>query len=865
MTLTYHDPVTLNVFTDDDRHEQQQHWSRQTDALVARLPEADAAAMCQLVYAFLDEASRGQDGMSPQVPLCDHAIHSYVTDHALLVSAIVYCMGHTRDDIDILRLGALTHEFPHYAGSEENIRSKILEKVPPDQQGLLKRAWDLLDDQAQHLEQALETGQHDAAGSLGRFLALTRKPTDDLVLLYHAHLAASATLGDMLLEREGQERWVPASKGVFDQHPLASAKDKIGLVYGGATKIKGYVFESAKLPEIRGASGLLDRINLVDMPALFGRVAKDEEGGKERFEHVRDKYGPGTDAPECIIYANGGNILALAPASLVGELAHDIERLYTEETLVANNAAVGDCFTLLELQYGLGPTEYWLQEYQGDLKKAASVLQAYYGEPKPGEDEKAPFLRRKVFGELTSRLAGDFNRRREGNREENQPQKAIPHFETLPFARRCTSCDRRVAVCHTEVGGDERFLCEPCARKSWMGQLMKKGKQSGAQAIKKCGFSWEPGGEEETQTWVERFQEYLETTGQHSSYYGELSPGEVLNPDDLEDIGGVAEPEGFIGVVYGDGNSLGAIIKEIGTPAEHRQFANRVYQALQAAVWEAIRTHLPPCRLADRRHIHPFEVLSIGGDDVFLIVPGDKALPVAHAIAERLERVLGQELHPTHFEHRGTQRYTHYNDQGQEVPRELTYRPKISLSAGVVIAGHHTPVFFLRDLVEDLLKSAKTKAKACKTDYQGGTVDFLTLKSTPMIASGVDEFRKGVLYRETGDDKIWLTARPYTLPELEGLVHTASALKAGLPRSQLHALRNLIFGERLAASISYLYFTGRLNHEDRERLRQHFSLAWCTQDPALWTAPPWRLIKAGEYETVLYDVLEILDFVEEGY
>jgi len=45
---------------------------------------------------------------------------------------------------------------------------------------------------------------------------------------------------------------------------------KIGLVYGGATKIKQYVFEAAKLSDIRGASALLDRINLVDIPAFFG-------------------------------------------------------------------------------------------------------------------------------------------------------------------------------------------------------------------------------------------------------------------------------------------------------------------------------------------------------------------------------------------------------------------------------------------------------------------------------------------------------------------------------------------------------------------------------------------------------------------
>ena len=46
---------------------------------------------------------------------------------------------------------------------------------------------------------------------------------------------------------------------------------EIGLVYGGATKIKQYVFDEAKLPDIRGASALLDRINLVDLPAFFNK------------------------------------------------------------------------------------------------------------------------------------------------------------------------------------------------------------------------------------------------------------------------------------------------------------------------------------------------------------------------------------------------------------------------------------------------------------------------------------------------------------------------------------------------------------------------------------------------------------------
>ena len=62
-------------------------------------------------------------------------------------------------------------------------------------------------------------------------------------------------------------------KGLTEKYPQLW-NSEIGLVYGGATKIKQYVFEGSKLPDIRGASALLDRINLVDLPAFFGQGKK---------------------------------------------------------------------------------------------------------------------------------------------------------------------------------------------------------------------------------------------------------------------------------------------------------------------------------------------------------------------------------------------------------------------------------------------------------------------------------------------------------------------------------------------------------------------------------------------------------------
>jgi CRISPR-associated protein Cmr2 len=742
-------------------------------------------------------------------------------DHAQFTSAIAFCLGHERSEVDeqLLRLAALSHE---KSGDEkEELKAEVL-----DYADFLSQAWEMLEKQKQALDRT--TSPTD--------FVLQPPDDDSLAVLYWAHMAASARMGGgaSYTDSEGKEICLPTSEEMA-RHPLRE-RGQVALVYGGATKIKGYVFESARLPEIRGASTLLDLVNLVDLPALFGCIPKDT-GEKERYKAVRERFGWALNAPECLIYASGGNILALTPASLAEKLAATIERIYAEETLVANCASVVDTFSLLELQYGLKPTKYWVQEYEQDIQNndLAPILQARYGE--------GSFEKKKVFAELVTKLIGDFNRRREG-------REHIPHFETVPYARRCSSCDRRAAICRAPVDTEERYLCEACARKYRVGQLAKKGERVRADWWDEAQFAWQPVG---VRAWIHRFEQYLEKTSKAAEYYGTLDSDKMVSPDDLDDIAAAATPEGFIGVISGDGNNLSAHIERIETLTEYRQFADRVYWALQAAVFEAIFEHLPPHVPREGQLIYPFEILSIGGDDVFLIVPAEKAIPVAKAIAENFEETLGRKLEPPRFEGRWVQRYIHYNDQGQEMRRELIYEPRVSLSAGVVIADAHTPVFFLQNLADDLLRKAKSKAKAMKKDYGGGTVDFLALKSTPMIASGVKEFREAALKREDCS----LTARPYTLPEIEGLLRTIAILKGTIPRSQLQAIRDLLFGGRIAASVSYLYFASRRG-DDREMLQRNFDLAWCER-----AAPPWRQLKPGKYETVLLDMLEIYDFVEE--
>ena len=100
----------------------------------------------------------------------------------------------------------------------------------------------------------------------------------------------------------------------------------------------------------------------------------------------------------------------------------------------------------------------------------------------------------------------------------------------------------------------------------------------------------------------------------------------------LGEIGAASAQADYVGLIYADGNNVGAHVGSISTPAAYRQFATRLYRANEAAVFAALAQHLRPhfqVESADEDRpdrqqfwVDPFEILTIGGDDVMLFVPG---------------------------------------------------------------------------------------------------------------------------------------------------------------------------------------------------------------------------------------------------
>ncbi|KST68544.1 type III-B CRISPR-associated protein Cas10/Cmr2 [Mastigocoleus testarum] len=696
---------------------------------------------------------------------------------------------------------------------------------------------------------------------------------------------------------------------LIENHPLLW-ESKIGLVYGGVTKVKQYVFEAPKLPDIRGASALLDRINLVDLPAFFGVTPKYDpklntpkysaqcnvvrNWLNENFPKQSDDESKFSEVliPELIIYSTGGNILAFCPAAFVDDLANAIEKRYTYETLTANSCAVGDCFKLLDVTFGLlrdNITDtFWLDKYRKEYKHP--IVEACFGKIENDSNHDSNILDKKVvenfqnrksFNELTTKLAAKFNQRRSGNDTDNRPTRRYPPmFETHPYLRR-DGVEKRSAIAQVDLITGKPYLSEPAIRKRCIGDRAKKETQGTPQWYKELKLDWEPG---IIENWTNKFEIFLqENPEQYKKYCKDCDLEKVETPPSLTHIGKVSN--GFVAYIYADGNNMGGYIQKIRTPQQYQNFSEDVDNATKYSVYQALADKLHPRKLQgidestsrlknNRDLIHPFEIVTIGGDDIIIIVPADKALEIAQMIGEQFEKILLKEVAIANVEIKDE-----YRVESTNKPAELNKihryswetapasQCKLSMSSGVLITSYNTPVYYAEKLTTQLLKSAKKRAKRLKKTefgYCGGTVDFLVLKAVTMISSDIEEFRKKALVKERGA-KLKLYAAPYTLHELEGLIKSVQALKkAEFPKSQIYQIRSFLERGKQTAILNYRYFRARLKLENSKLLKQDFEDPWCSAKTNGGNLAPWMFEPEEKiYETIWRELVDIYEFISK--
>lgn len=425
---------------------------------------------------------------------------------------------------------------------------------------------------------------------------------------------------------------------------------EVDVIKGGMVKIKQYYLETNNLPEIRGASLLLDMVNSEKMKEIVCS------------QHIR----------ECLIYAGGGKMLGVLPEEEGGHLCEAMESLVENFTITAQSNFCSKKYTIKELntsyKYIMNEMDVLLEERQG--------------------------------------LRWDFR---------VEPQKRNSHLQEMEGAE------------FVYLQEENKYICDSCKHRY---AKIKLKKEPNPKLCLSCLCKNLNGGSKSKQSSFKIYQEYIKRK------YNEQVEEKEGKFNTLEEIGDSSS--GFVGAIYGDANNMSMVVKKISSLNEMKYFSERTSDTVTEVVFEALYEHL--------QERPAFEIITVGGDDILIIVPGNKAYDIACSIGKNFDEK--------------------FKNQSEDIG-------KITMSLGVCVTHVRMPVQYTFDLAQQLLKSAKQMAWVeMKKNNAVGTIDWMIVENDVTGSSVLKYVRK----EEPG--KSQKTLRPYTFKQ-------AKAIK-----TFIHALHN---------------------------------------------------------------------------
>lgn len=504
--------------------------------------------------------------------------------------------------------------------------------------------------------------------------------------------------------------------------------------------------------------------------------------------------------PEVLVYSGGGNILLIVPEKDGKKAAYLIEDMIRQITVSARGVATYAPVSLSDLvPQRFSQTFGWLE-----MKKAERQMAML-----PVNDDG---------------FSKDINLYR--------PEKMIEKLEFIPLVslesidqdpfstssgkRICQLCKTRDAVHYLKkYKGETPATCWSCTHKIIAGKNVNRFVQEISDVLNRCGLAI-------------RIDDFCET---------------------LEDLAD-GNRNDYIGVIYGDGNNMGGVVEKINSLSMYRYFSHLVDSAAKYAVYTSLHNVLGAKFTKENKA--NFEIIVVGGDDVFLIVPGEYALEVARKMGEKFDYILRQ--------YRGEQ-----------------HNWSITFSLGVAIGEYKLPFIRLYDTAVQLLKSAKTYQKQnVGQNKNGGTIDFMKLKTSTPFASGIKEYRKLNYERPVsyGGRKTLLRQimRPYTFSQLKALEEWLEELKQKVPTARSLVYKLAEISENMTieeAKLYYLYHVCSQAGSNPDRFQFHNLLIKQAGTPLVYgkNLQSDDLFFHGKQEGIIYspwdDLAELWD-VKEG-
>ncbi len=387
--------------------------------------------------------------------------------------------------------------------------------------------------------------------------------------------------------------------------------------------IKRYVFGTSKLKEIRGTSSILDHLN--------------------RVETVRKAE---SDFSATKIYANGGSALFLIDSGKAELLGKAVQRLYHDTT--GGGASI---------TYAIQPIP---DNDSQDLMTATKLNEDV--EMSDVLELLRTRLRLAKDGQQADHSQDDSQYEKDRLRQENRADVfALPSH---PLLCTCNSCGANYAEELLKDPDDpdepEGRYCRVCAKKRNEDQAVKRRIPGLIRAAQEQQVS-------NKTLWGRILQTLSLKDASNRSRYA--LPAWTERPKDFNVFREFAYGKDYLGLIYADANGMGKVFSGLDTLQAVQDTATQVDEAVFDAMGDALRMHLPV-----QSGKFPFDILLIGGDDIVVVTPVEKALQVAHTLAEKF------------YEH---------TDK------------KYTLSVGVVLAPVKYPFSQSRMLVEETLKAAK--------------------------------------------------------------------------------------------------------------------------------------------------------------
>ena len=256
-----------------------------------------------------------------------------------------------------------------------------------------------------------------------------------------------------------------------------------------------------------------------------------------------------------------------------------------------------------------------------------------------------------------------------------------------------------------------------------------------------------------------------------------------LRCQSITDIGARSDWRNYVGVVYADGNAMGQVVQAIESPETSRQFSSIVDESIRQACFTALsevcRNEIETVREAVERNADvnplPADILLLGGDDLLVALPADRALDFTMRITDL-------------FEHLTRERIAELQDsEVREFFHAQLGRDKgFTISCGVAIVKSTYPFYLARDLAEQLMNNAKRAAPGLDgTNPEPARIDFHVV--TGANSHVMDQVRRDD-YRV--DTPAVRTLRPLTRDQLKALQVSVRKLRqVRFPRSKLHELQ----------------------------------------------------------------------------